>query len=56
MPAYPWLFEIKNEVGKAEIEVIVPDNFRKGINGKILQQRSSQLSGVPTKLKTNALA
>jgi cytochrome c oxidase cbb3-type subunit 2 len=35
MPAYPWLFEIKNEVGENEIEVFVPDKFRKGIQGKI---------------------
>ncbi len=36
MPAYPWLFEIKDKVGKDEVEVIVPDEFRKGINGKIV--------------------
>jgi cytochrome c oxidase cbb3-type subunit 2 len=35
MPAYPWLFEIKNDVGKNEVEVIVPAAFRKGIHGKI---------------------
>src|SRR6188768_3655433 len=34
MPAYPWLFEIKNEVGKDEVVVVVPDEYRKGINGK----------------------
>lgn len=36
MPAYPWLFEVKNEVGKDEVEVIVPDAYRKGKNGKIV--------------------
>jgi len=36
MPAYPWLFEIKNKVGKDEVEVIVPDEFRNGITGKIV--------------------
>lgn len=36
MPAYPWLFEVKEKVGKGETEVIVPDKFRKGINGKIV--------------------
>lgn len=36
MPAYPWLFEIKNEVGKDEVEVVVPDADRKGINGRII--------------------
>lgn len=41
MPAYPWLFEVKNEVGKDEVEVIVPDGFRKGINGKIVAKREA---------------
>ncbi|MFZ1495511.1 MAG: cbb3-type cytochrome c oxidase subunit II [Saprospiraceae bacterium] len=36
MPAYPWLFDVKNEVGKNEVEVVVPDPYRKGINGKIV--------------------
>ena len=36
MPAHPWLFEIKNELGKNDVEVIVPDENRKGINGKII--------------------
>ena len=41
MPAYPWLFEVKNEVGKNEVEVIVPDEFRKGINGKIIAKKEA---------------
>lgn len=41
MPAYPWLFEIKNEVGKDEVEVIVPDEFRKGTNGKIIATKEA---------------
>lgn len=36
MPAYSWLFEIKNELGKDEVEVIVPDAYRVGITGKIV--------------------
>lgn len=36
MPAYPWLFEVKQEVSKDEVEVIVPDDYRKNINGKIV--------------------
>lgn len=36
MPAYPWLFEIKNEVDEDEVEVIVPEEYRKGINGKLI--------------------
>ncbi len=36
MPAYPWLFEIKNELGENEVEITVPDVYRRGINGKII--------------------
>lgn len=36
MPAYPWLFKVKNELSEGDTEVIVPDKFRKGINGKII--------------------
>lgn len=41
MPAYPWLFETKNEVGKNDIEVIVPDAFRKDISGKIVAKKEA---------------
>ena len=41
MPAYPWLFEVKNEVGKNDVEVIVPDEYRKGINGKIIATKEA---------------
>lgn len=41
MPAYPWLFEIKNKVGKNEVEVVVPDAYRKGVNGKIIASREA---------------
>lgn len=36
MPSYPWLFEIKKELGEKDIEVVVPDAYRKGIKGKIV--------------------
>ena len=36
MPAYPWLFEIKSELGEKDVEVIVPDKYKKGISGKIV--------------------
>lgn len=36
MPAYPWLFEEKEDIGKGEIEVIVPDKYKAGIKGKII--------------------
>lgn len=41
MPAYPWLFDVKREAGKDEVEVIVPDEFRKGINGKIIATKEA---------------
>lgn len=41
MPAYPWLFQIKNKVGKDEVEVVVPDAYRKGINGKIIASQEA---------------
>lgn len=36
MPAYPWLFEVKNELGEKDVEVIVPDAYKKGISGRIV--------------------
>lgn len=41
MPAYPWLFEEKNELGKDDIEVNVPDEFRKGRKGKIVAKKEA---------------
>jgi len=41
MPAYPWLFEIKSEVEKNEVEVIVPDKYRKRITGKIIASKEA---------------
>lgn len=56
MPAYPWLFEVKNEVGKNEVEVIVPDEFRKGINGKIIAKKEAlQLVAYLQSLKQSPL-
>lgn len=36
MPAFPWLFDIKDELVKNDVEVIVPNEFRIGIKGKIV--------------------
>jgi cytochrome c oxidase cbb3-type subunit 2 len=36
MPAYPWLFEVKDELDKNDIEVVVPNAYRKEIKGKIV--------------------
>jgi len=41
MPAYPWLFIVKDEVGKDEVEVSVPEQYRKGINGKIIASKEA---------------
>lgn len=41
MPAYPWMFKIKDSVSKNETEVIVPDKFRKGITGKIVASKEA---------------
>jgi cytochrome c oxidase cbb3-type subunit II len=36
MPAYPWLFEVKDYAFPGDVIVNVPDEFRKGIQGKIV--------------------
>lgn len=41
MPAYPWLFKVKDKVGENEVEVNVPDEFRKSIKGKIIATREA---------------
>ncbi len=39
MPAYPWLFEIKNNLEESDVEVIVPEEFRKNVSGKIVASK-----------------
>lgn len=41
MPAYPWLFKVKKELNEGDVEVIVPDNYRKGIKGKIVAKKEA---------------
>ncbi len=36
MPAYPWLFEIKESAAAADVTVQVPEDYRKGIKGDIV--------------------
>lgn len=36
MPAYPWLFETKSILEENDVEVIVPEEFRKNVGGKIV--------------------
>ncbi|MBK7440454.1 MAG: cytochrome c [Bacteroidetes bacterium] len=56
MPAYPWLFEIKNELGEKDVEVVVPDAYRKGISGRIVAtQEALQLVAYLQSLKQTPL-
>ncbi len=41
MPAYQWLFIEKDSVTKGEVEVILPDKYRKGIVGKIIASKEA---------------
>lgn len=41
MPAYPWLFEVKDKLGKGDVKVNVPDQFRKNITGKIIATKEA---------------
>lgn len=41
MPAYPWLFELKDELQEDEVEVLVPAEFRLGIKGKIVAKKEA---------------
>lgn len=41
MPAYPWLFEIKKELGKNDVEVKLPEKYSKGVHGKIVATKEA---------------
>lgn len=41
MPAYPWLFELKDSLSKGDVEVTVPDEFRKNVTGKIIASKEA---------------
>ena len=56
MPAYPWLFRVQDELREGDIEVTVPDEFRKGVVGKIVAtQEAMQLVAYLQSLKQTAL-
>lgn len=56
MPAYPWLFEEKNELAEGDVEVVIPDAYRKGISGKIVAtQEALQLVAYLQSLKQTPL-
>ncbi|MBS1659988.1 MAG: cytochrome c [Bacteroidetes bacterium] len=41
MPAYPWLFEIKDSAAKGEITVSVPAEFMEGAQGKVVATKEA---------------
>ncbi|HEY4327563.1 MAG TPA: cbb3-type cytochrome c oxidase subunit II [Mucilaginibacter sp.] len=41
MPAYPWLFEVKDYAFPGDVVVHVPDEFRKGITGQIVATKEA---------------
>lgn len=41
MPAYPWLFEIKDSAENGDLVVSVPDSFMDGQNGKVVATKEA---------------
>lgn len=41
MPAYPWLFEVRQKTGPEDVEVAVPEKYRSGISGKIVATKAA---------------
>lgn len=41
MPAYPWLFELKENPSKKDVIVNVPDEFMKGKKGKVVAKKEA---------------
>jgi len=42
MPSYKWLFLEKDELGVGDVEVKVPDEFKRGIKGKIVPSKDAK--------------
>lgn len=56
MPAYPWLFEVREKTGPDDVEVAVPEKYRSGITGKIVATKAAlQLVAYLQSLKQQAL-
>lgn len=56
MPAYPWLFEIKDSVEKGDIAVSVPPEFMDGAQGKVVATKEAmQLVAYLQSLKQTVL-
>lgn len=41
MPTYQWLFEVKNEVQEGDVEITIPDEYRKNITGNIVAKKEA---------------
>ncbi|MBS1500876.1 MAG: cytochrome c [Bacteroidetes bacterium] len=41
MPAYPWLFELKDYAFPGDVVVHVPDEYRKGVTGEIIATKEA---------------
>jgi cytochrome c oxidase cbb3-type subunit 2 len=41
MPAYPWLFEVKDYAFPGDVVVHVPDEYRKGLTGEIIATKDA---------------
>lgn len=41
MPAYPWLFDVKNKPSKTDIVVNVPEKYREGVTGTIVATKEA---------------
>ena len=41
MPAYKFLFDIKSKLQPGDVEITVPDDFRKGVKGKIVASKKA---------------
>lgn len=41
MPAHPWLFEVKKELDDDDVEVLLPNEYSKDINGKVVAKEEA---------------
>ncbi len=56
MPAYPWMFEWKETVGDTDVEVSVPEEFRRGKTGSLVaKEKAVQLVAYLQSLKQTPL-
>ena len=57
MPAYPWLFEVKTKLEKGDVEVAVPEAYRREKGGKIVATKEAlQLVAYLQSLKQTPLS